>query len=252
MEGAEHGTVGGTSMTKPAARRLPAARRAAARPQRSGPLQAVRVAGWLCMTTGTVILLYLVYSLLFTGLTTSAAQDDFLEEWQLEVGPVEAALPGESVPPPAAAATPVAVDPDEAVAVLEFFRPGSPERPVADGPLFVVEGVGVADLRRGPGHYPGTALPGTAGNFAVAGHRTTYGAPFFNLDQLAAGDEIRVSARSGATFDYRVVERRVVRPSENWVIGSDPLGRGRPLLTLTTCEPRFSDAERLVVFAELL
>ncbi len=231
------------------------ARRADRRRARRSPFeQGARAVGWLCVAAGTVILLYLVYSLLFTNLRTGAAQSDLLDQWELEVGQVGGpVLPAESVPPPGGAApAPVAVDPGDALAVLQFVRPGSTEPIVADEPQFVVEGVGVGDLQRGPGHYPQTSLPGGPGNFAVAGHRTTYGAPFFNLDQLVAGDEIRVTDRGGARYTYRVTELRVVPPSESSVLGPDPLGNGRPLLTLTTCHPRFSNAQRLIVFAELV
>lgn len=124
-------------------------------------------------------------------------------------------------------------------------------KPVQDDPLLVVEGVGVDELKRGPGHYPGTALPGQPGNFAVAGHRTTYAAPFYDLDQLRPGDRIRVTDRGGTRWTYSVVGQRIVAPTDVEVIGPDPLATGRATLTLTTCNPRFSAAQRLIVFAEL-
>ena len=111
----------------------------------------------------------------------------------------------------------------------------------------VVEGVGVADLKRGPGHYPGTPLPGSAGNAAIAGHRTTYGAPFSRLDELAPGDPVLVSTRVG-TARYEVAGSQVVHPSRSEVLA--PMGDDR--LTLTTCHPRFSAAQRLVVVARLV
>lgn len=234
----------------------PRARRANRRRARRSPLlQVFRAIGWLCVLAGMIILLYLVYSLLFTNLRTEAAQSDLLDQWELEVGQVGGpVLPAESVPPPGGAPPPaaVAVDPGDALAVLRFVRPGSSDPIVADEPQFVVAGVAVADLQRGPGHYEQTSLPGAVGNFAVAGHRTTYGAPFFNLDELVAGDEVRVTDRSGAEHTYRVTQQRIVGPSESWVLGPDPLGTGRPTLTLTTCHPRFSNAQRLIVFAELV
>jgi sortase A len=234
------------------------------KPRRRGGfiVRTFRALGWLCILAGLVVLLYLVYSLLFTNLQTDQAQADLLEQWQLQVGDpaVPAApaappvLPGE--PPPAAppaTPTPLApVDPGQAVAVLQFLRAGTGEAIVNDQPLFVVEGVGAGELQRGPGHYPATDQPGGPGNFAVAGHRTTFGAPFYNLDVLAAGDEIRVTARSGQVFTYRVMEQRVVTPNGREVLAPNPRGTGRPTLTLTTCHPRFSNAQRLVVFAELI
>lgn len=114
-----------------------------------------------------------------------------------------------------------------------------------------MEGVEPEQLKRGPGHYPSTARPGNAGNFAIAGHRTTYGAPFYHLDQLTPGDEIHVVDRQGHEWIYVVRTSRVVDPSAKWVLGEDPLGSGKPTMTLTTCHPRFSSAKRLVTFAEL-
>jgi sortase A len=111
----------------------------------------------------------------------------------------------------------------------------------------VVEGVARANLRSGAGHMPGTALPGEPGNAVVSGHRTTYGAPFAHLDRLVPGDEITVETATGA-HTYAVVETRVVRSTETWVTGQ---WRGA-WLTLTTCHPRYSAAERLVVFAHLV
>ncbi len=224
--------------------------------QRSSPgssraaVRALRILGWTLVLAGVVVLLYLVYSLLFTRFQTSAAQAELLERWELEVGDPVQELPGE--PDQVAPADIGPVDPGDAVAVLQFARPGSDVRPVRQDPLFVVSGVDLTTLQSGPGHYPETALPGQDGNFAVAGHRTTYGAPFFNLDQLRAGDEVHVTGRDGVTYVYVVRESRVVRPDELWVVEPDPLGTGRPTLTLTTCHPRFSNAQRLIVFAELV
>jgi sortase A len=90
-------------------------------------------------------------------------------------------------------------------------------------------------------------MPGQPGNAAIAGHRTTYGAPFFNLNELASGDHIFVTTAQGP-FEYRVRETKVVHPSEVSVL--DPTKDNR--LTLTTCNPRFSASERLVVVADLL
>lgn len=119
--------------------------------------------------------------------------------------------------------------------------------PAAGVDWTVVEGVSTADLRRGAGHMPRTALPGQPGNAVISGHRTTYGAPFHNLDRAAPGDLITVTTVTG-THVYQVVEARVVRPSEIWVTGQ---WQGS-WLTLTTCHPRFSSRERLVVFARLI
>ena len=120
----------------------------------------------------------------------------------------------------------------------------------------MVEGIDVDDLRKGPGHYPGTPLPGQAGNAAIAGHRTTYGAPFGDLDQLAVGDEIVLTTVQG-TFTYRVVRAPfAVSPDDGDVLlpTVDPLvpGAKAATLTLTTCNPKYSAAERLIVKASLV
>jgi sortase A len=110
----------------------------------------------------------------------------------------------------------------------------------------VVEGVGTAELKTGAGHMPDTPVPGMPGNAVISGHRTTYGAPFNELDQLSAGDFIEVETAVG-THVYVVREMLVVSPFDVWV--TDP--RQGAWLTLTTCNPEFSARERLVVFAEL-
>ena len=206
----------------------------------------LRGLGWLFISVGVIVLLYLVYSLLYTNRATANAQQEMSDDWLRDVGD-GGQLPGDGGDGKA-----VAPDPGSAVAALQFRRPGSDEPIVRKNPLYVVQGVSLSDLQRGPGHYPGTALPGGKGNFAVAGHRTTYGAPFFNLDQLRKGDEVIVTARTGKRFIYRVHRQQIVAPGDTWVITPDPLKRGRRTLTLTTCNPRFSNAQRLIVFAELV
>lgn len=206
----------------------------------------LRGLGWTFIAVGVLVLLYLVYSLLYTNRATEAAQQEISEDWLADPSD-GGGLPGEG--DDGKAAEP---EPGTAVAALQFRRPGSDTPIVRDKPLYVVQGVRLTDLQRGPGHYPGTALPGGKGNFAVAGHRTTYGAPFFNLDQLREGDEVLVTARTGKQYTYRVRTQEIVAPGDTWVIQPDPLETGKKTLTLTTCNPRFSNAERLIVFAELV
>lgn len=208
--------------------------------------RALRGLGWLFISVGALVLLYLVYSLLYTNRTTDQAQENIAEDW------LELPGDGEGLAGSAGEGDDSDVRPGTAVAALEFRRPGSDQPLVRKKPLYVVQGVTLADLQRGPGHYPGTALPGEKGNFAVAGHRTTYGAPFFNLDQLRKGDEVVVTTRDRKTYTYRVHTQEIVSPSDTWVIEPDPLKRGKKMLTLTTCNPRFSNAERLIIFAELV
>jgi sortase A len=110
-----------------------------------------------------------------------------------------------------------------------------------------VEGTNTADLRKGPGHYAGTPLPGQVGNAGIAGHRTTYGHPFYNLDSVKNGDPIVVTTLQGI-FVYDVFDARVVSPSDTSVISNVPAN----WLTLTTCNPRFSASTRLIVHAKLV
>ncbi len=114
----------------------------------------------------------------------------------------------------------------------------------------VVAGVKKTDLKKGPGHYPGTPLPGAPGNAAIAGHRTTYGAPFFRLNDLRPGDPIFVATvTTGQWFRYEVSDTRIVRPQDNFVLLAK---KGRNTLTLTTCHPRYSAAQRLIITADLV
>jgi sortase A len=115
-------------------------------------------------------------------------------------------------------------------------------------PTVVVEGTGASALRAGAGHYPNTPLPGEEGNVAIAGHRTTYGKPFANVDQLKPGDEILLETPLG-TYTYKVSrDPYVVKPTDFSVISQTP---GKTL-TLTTCHPKGSARERLIIKAELV
>ena len=111
----------------------------------------------------------------------------------------------------------------------------------------IVQGVGESQLQQGPGHYPGTPLPGQEGNAAIAGHRTTYAAPFYNLNQLQPGDPITIQTQAGL-FHYQVTQSLVVAPTDVAVLNTSAL----PTLTLTTCNPRYSATTRLVVVALLV
>lgn len=125
----------------------------------------------------------------------------------------------------------------------------------------VVEGTSAAALRAGAGHYPNTPLPGKAGNVAIAGHRTTYGKPLNRMDELAVGSEIRLETPL-ATYTYRTIAHPpdvrtpcsngacwVTTPTDWGVVSQDTPGS---LLTLTTCHPKGSAAQRLILRAELV
>jgi sortase A len=215
----------------------------------------VRGVGWTLIVMGSIVLLYVVYLLWFTGLETAAEQRDLSERFEaLTSAPLptaDADDENDGDPAPAPAPAPDEVEVGDAFAAMWFERDG--DRIVTDDVLFVVEGTSVADLKRGPGHYPETAEVGGDGNLGIAGHRTTYGEPFGRLDELTEGDTIHVVDRRGTEWVYEFREQRVVAPTDVWVVEEDdPLELGAPTITLTTCHPRFSAAQRLIAWGELV
>ena len=111
---------------------------------------------------------------------------------------------------------------------------------------YVVEGTDIDSLRKGPGHYPETPLPGEHGTAAIAGHRTTYGAPFRRIDELHRRQEIAVDMPYGR-YVYRVERTKIVEPTDLSVL--DRVGHDR--LVLSACHPLYSASKRIVVFARL-
>ncbi len=205
--------------------------------------------GRTCITAGVLILLFVVYQLWGTGIREAQAQNALESEFEERVVDVEDTTTT-TVPdqPDAPAETPAATEPlppppppadGDAVARLRI--------PDIDVDKIVVEGVQVSDLKRGPGHYPDSPLPGQPGNAAIAGHRTTYGAPFNRLDELEQGDEILVTTAQGA-FRYEVQRQLIVNPDQVEVL--DEFGDDR--LTLTACHPKYSARQRIVVVASLV
>jgi sortase A len=220
--------------------------------------RALKTAGWVMIGFGVLILLFLGYQLVGTNFLTARSQDraqETVEEHfvaaQEEIEVVDTLPPpqnddnGPADPPPSQEDPPVVhysePTPGEGLAfgVMTIPKIG------VDHVLF--EGVDRATLKKGPGHMPWTPLPGQPGNAVVSGHRTTYGAPFSDLDQLAPGDEILVETALG-THSYVVRESFIVLPTAIEV--TDPK-RGA-WLTLTTCNPKFSARERLIISAELV
>jgi sortase A len=217
--------------------------------------RSVRALGWTLIASGAVVLLYVVYLLWFTNLETDRSQRELADRFGQ--GTIEAS--GDPVEPDDDAATPD--DPDEpepdddvevgdAVAALWFQR--GDDRIIHDEVLYVVGDVTLSALRAGPGHYPTSDAPGGAGNFAIAGHRTTYGSPFWSLNELQDGDTIHVLDPEGREWVYAYREQRIVAPGDVWVVGDDPLQTGQPTITLTTCHPRGSARQRLIAWGELL
>ena len=198
--------------------------------------------GRVILVAGVLVLLFIPYLLWGTGLITAQAQSDLRQEFVTqqrlhhETGPHPA--PTDPVAPPVVA--PSVPDPalGGPVGVLSIPR--------ISLSMVVVEGIDAEQLRSGPGHYPGTPMPGEAGNVAIAGHRTTYLHPFYDLNELVPGDNVDILTVQGL-FVYHVVSSQVVSPDDVTVVAPT----STPTLTLTTCNPRYSASQRLVVKATL-
>jgi sortase A len=112
---------------------------------------------------------------------------------------------------------------------------------------YVVEGTDTVSLRKGPGHYPSTPMPGERGTAAIAGHRTTYGAPFRRLDKLARGNRITLDMSYGR-FVYHVERLKIVDDQDLSVLRRVRHDR----LILSACHPLYSAAQRIIAFARLV
>lgn len=219
----------------------------------------VRGIGWTSIGVGLFLLGFVAHQLFVTTYFAQQANEGLAQEAQTYFGTAEISeVPYEPVPEPGDP------QPDDPVADPETPPPtllveSAPEvsTPFAiiriptidrlkDG-WTVVEGTSVKNLRNGAGHMPLTPLPGQPGNAVISGHRTTYGAPFHELDTLTPGDLIEVETALGV-HTYAVSETLIVSPRDVWV--TEP--REGAWLTLTTCHPKFSSRERMVVFAELV
>lgn len=236
------------------------------RPPTSGDhiRKVIRGVGQTLMTVGLVMLLFAAYEVWFTGVLNGRSQDRLKSqlEQQWETGD------------------------DPVIAAQKPAKPGAKVRsiPLGDGfaliyvPDFgkdyvytVIEGTDPAGLDEGPGHYVESALPGEVGNFAVAGHRVGKGSPFLNLDKLRAGSAVVIRTKT-YWYTYRVLGdartkdpkavgplgipgMRIVSPAEVGVIAPVPGRSGveptKRLMTLTTCHPKFSARERLIIHAQL-
>ncbi|MCW2544214.1 MAG: sortase family protein [Frankiales bacterium] len=192
--------------------------------------------GQVMITAGVILLLFVVYELKLTNLYTDGQQRDLGRTLDRTW----------AAPPPKNVLA--AYHEGEGIARIYLPTLGAKQVHV------VVEGVGREDLKKGPGHYPGTDLPGALGNMVISGHRTTYGAPFNRLDEIRIGDPIVIETRS-AFFTYRAIKSFVVAPTAvgetNHVPNQPGVVPTQRLLTLTTCNPKYSARTRLVVRALL-
>lgn len=204
--------------------------------------RALGVFGELLVTLGLLVLLFVTWQLWWTDVESDRAQAATVSSLTREF----AAAP---TTPPAGAGAGATDLPAGAFAVVRIPRFG------ADYARPLVEGTSAKELAEGLGHYVGTAGPGEVGNFAIAGHRTTYGKPLAEIDTLRTGDRIVVETAQGWTV-YAVSSHEIVRPWQGEVIAPVP---GRPgvtptkaVLTLTSCHPRFSAKQRWIVHADLV
>ncbi len=222
-------------------------------------IRVVRFLGWASIWLGLFLLGFVAHQLFVTTFFAQQNNVALIQEAETSFATVEITeIP--YVAPDVAPGGPVLTDPDDvdlpgpvlrveaAPAEGESFaiiRVPSLDR-LVDG-WAVVEGVSRRNLKNGVGHMASTPLPGQPGNVVFSGHRTTYGAPFHEFDELVPGDIIEVETALGV-HAYEVRETIIVRPTEIWV--TQP--REGAWLTLTTCNPKFSSRERLVIFAELV
>jgi sortase A len=203
----------------------------------------LRGAGWTFIGMGSFVLYFLVYQLVGTNAVTSRGQDELRNELQREWS-VPSGAPSQQPKDPRKV-VPRRVAAGKPLAVLDIPK-------IRLDNKVVVEGVGREELRKGPGHVPSTVLPGQDGTFGVSGHRTTYGAPFYRLNELAKGDTITVVTRE-AVYTYTVTRTAIVRPTDTQVLNNvtGPDGKPKATITLTTCHPRYSARQRLIVFGDL-
>jgi sortase A len=234
--------------------------------------RAVGAVGRMMIRAGVLILLFVAYQLWGTGLQTERAQSDLRQQLEEQQAALAAEAPGS--PTTGAPTTeptteaPTTSAPGErpagvpAPADLPAPEPGQPigtiSIPDIGADFVMVEGVDLSYLQDGPGHFPGTALPGQPGNAAIAGHRVTWAAPFNRIDELEPGDTVEVETLQGH-FTYEVMPQD---PGD----GSAPIGhyiitptqveiledKGDDRLTLMACHPKYSAAERIVVEARLV
>ena len=207
--------------------------------------------GQLLITFGIIILLFVAYELWFTGFYTQAQQDKLNKTIQSQQWapskPDVSTLRVDNVPL------------GSGVAVVYIPRLGRHYH------FVIVEGTGFNDLQKGPGHYPGTALPGQVGNFAVAGHRTTYLHPFKQIADLRNGDYIFLETKN-YWFTYKIEDipgtripwKEIVSPTAVQVaypVPDQPDPNKVPklrLLTFTSCNPEYSAAQRYVIHAMMI
>lgn len=217
--------------------------------------------GKTLIAVGLLMFGFVAYQLWGTGIETARAQNALENEFNELLAVTTSTAPTTTAPtttvtePPVSApvdSVPATTVPQPPVQDLPQFEEGDAvarlEIPRIGADDIVVAGVSKGDLKKGPGHYPETPMPGQLGNSAIAGHRTTYGQPFFDIGEVEYGDELIVTTLAGR-FVYRVTDQQIVSPSDYHVVATtDPT---RATLTLTSCHPKWTARERIIVSAEL-
>jgi len=200
------------------------------------------VAGELLVTAGVVILLFVAWQLWWTDILASRNYDDVRAELQSEWGVAD---PN--------ATSPRVVDPKYGKAFGLIYVPALGGR---GWDIPVMQGTDPDTLVNGVGHHVNSALPGELGNMAIAGHRTTYGAPFAEIESLRAGDQVIVATKFG-WYIYELDRSTVIDFWEGWVLDPVP---GKPrnttpteqMITIYACHPKYSAAQRFVWFGHLV
>jgi len=220
--------------------------------------------GRIFIATGLLMFAFVGYQLWGTGIQTAQEQGRLENQFEEQLartttststsvtipGPTTTLSPLSSVPVPSdvppESTIPVApivpMEPGDAIAKIMI--------PSIDVSVYAVEGIETGQLRKGPGHFPESVLPGQIGNSAFAGHRTTFGHPFLELDKLQAGDTIKIQTVVG-TYTYAVTSSAIVQPSDYAQVVPTRTP-GKATLALATCHPAYTARERLVVFADLV
>jgi sortase A len=214
--------------------------------------------GRTLITAGTLILLFVAYQLWGTGLQEAKSQKALSKDFEQQLASTDQTTTTSTTAPPAATTTPggsttptIAVTKSAPLTQdLPLPSEGDPiakiEIPSIGVNRTVVSGVALSQLKRGPGHYPETPLPGQKGNVAIAGHRTTYGQPFHNIDKVKKGDDVIFETLQG-TFVYEVTETIIVKPSQTEILED----KGDNRITLIACHPKYSAKERIIVIGKL-
>jgi sortase A len=204
--------------------------------------------GRALITGGVLILLFVAYQLWGTGIRTAQSQNELEDDFEAVLEEADPTTSTTSTTSTSSGST--STTEPQTVPTLEPVPEGEATAriviPAIGVDKIVVEGVSLTDLKKGPGHFPQTPLPGQEGNAAIAGHRTTYGAPFNRLDELKPGDEVTVTTVQGE-FTYEVTETQIVAPTQVEVLED----KGDNRLTLTACHPKYSARQRIVVVSHL-